>query len=112
SYWVQLPPEYQQGRSYPVLIVLHQVGEGPKPMMQRCGYHAALHGYILVAPAWGGETGSRYSYSPEEHGAVLHVFGDVRRRFAVNSDRVFLLGAGEGGSMAFDVGLSHPDLFA
>src|SRR5262249_53322092 len=30
----------------------------------------------------------------------------------VDEDRVFLFGLGEGGAMAFDVGLGHPDLFA
>lgn len=112
SYWIQLPPEYHQGRSYPVLIALHQVGESPKAMIERCGRHAAQHGYLLVAPGWGGESGQRYSYSREEHAAVLNVLWDVRRRFQVNSDRVFMLGVGDGGSMAYDVGLSHPDLFA
>src|SRR5207253_9758494 len=77
-----------------------------------CGPQAALHGYILVAPAWGGEFGQRYGYSPEEHAAVLDALWDLRRRFQVNSDRVFLLGAGDGADMAFDVGLAHPDLFA
>jgi pimeloyl-ACP methyl ester carboxylesterase len=42
----------------------------------------------------------------------VNVLKDLRRRFNVDSDRVFLLGAGEGGAMALDVGLSHPDLFA
>ena len=32
--------------------------------------------------------------------------------FNVDSDRVFLFGLGQGGDMAYDVGLSHPDLFA
>jgi len=43
---------------------------------------------------------------------VLDVLRDLRRRFQVDSDRVFLTGFGEGATMAFDVGLSHPDLFA
>src|SRR5262249_3966806 len=37
---------------------------------------------------------------------------DMARRFNVDSERVFLAGHGEGGAMAFDVGLSRPDLFA
>ncbi len=47
-----------------------------------------------------------------QHAAVVNVLKDLRRRFNVDSDRMFLLGAGEGGAMALDVGLSHPDLFA
>lgn len=112
AYWVQLPPEYEHGRAYPVVFALHQVTEGPKDMLARCSVQAALHGYILVAPAWADASVQQYGYSPEEHAAVLYVLRDLRRRFQVDSDRVFLLGAGEGGAMAYDVGLSHPDLFA
>ena len=43
---------------------------------------------------------------------MLNVLRDLRRRFQVDSDRVFLTGQGEGGNMAYNVGLSHPDLFA
>jgi hypothetical protein len=48
----------------------------------------------------------------EEHEAVVEVLRDLRRRFQIDSDRVFLFGLGEGANMAYDVGLSHPDLFA
>src|SRR5207244_5425519 len=36
----------------------------------------------------------------------------LRRRFSVDSDRVFLFGREQGGLMAYDIGLSHPDQFA
>ena len=86
KYRLQLPPEYRPSRNYPVLIVLHQSGEEPKDMLARWSEAAALNGYILVAPEWARE--------------------------AQDSDRVFLFGLGQGGAMAFDVGLSHPDQFA
>ncbi len=111
-YLLQTPPEYHHARPYPVLIALHQVGEGPKEMIVRCSNLAARHGYLLVAPAWTSSGQMQYFYTPEEHAAVLNVLLDLRRRFQVDSDRIFLLGAGEGGAMAYDVGLSHPDLFA
>ena len=37
---------------------------------------------------------------------------DLRRRFNMDSDRVYLYGWEQGGLMAYDVGLSHPDQFA
>jgi pimeloyl-ACP methyl ester carboxylesterase len=72
---------------------------------------AARNGYILAAPAWAG-VGGNYNYTSDEHVAVTELVLDLRRRYAVDSDRVFLTGYGEGGTMAFDIGLSHPDLFA
>jgi dienelactone hydrolase len=111
-YWLQLPPEYHHGRSWPLLIALHQAGESPELMMRRFGPLAAQHGYLLVAPEWGTGFQEAYGYQPEEHAAVLDTLRDLRRRFQVDSDRVFLTGWCEGGNMAYDVGLSHPDLFA
>ncbi len=110
-YLLQLPPEYHPGRSCPVLIALPQAGEKPRTMLENCGELAAKFGYLLAVPDWQ-PRGLAYHYSTEEQSAVLDVLLDLRRRFQIDSDRVFLLGSGEGGSMALDVGLSHPDLFA
>ncbi len=112
SYLVQLPAEYRHSRPYPLLIVLHQAGEKPRDMLQRWADAAAEHGYILVAPEWQNGLNERYNYSEAEHTVVLKALRDVRRRFNVEDDRVFLSGVGDGGAMAFDVGLGHPDLFA
>src|SRR5262249_52850119 len=111
TYIVQLPPEYRHGRSYPVLVVLHEANEKPLTMLRRWTDVAAEHGYILIAPEWQAGVGA-YSYSEREHASVLLALRDLRRKYNVDSDRVFLFGLGQGGTMAFDVGLSHPDLFA
>jgi len=116
TYQLQLPPEYRHSRPYPLLIVLHQASETAKEMLERWSESAAEHGYILVAPQWqnGGGLGggSGYTFSEQEHAVVLDTLKDLRRRFNVDEDRVFLFGLGDGGEMAFDVGLGHPDLFA
>jgi hypothetical protein len=112
SYTVQLPPEYHPGRAYPVLIVLHQGGEKAVDMLRRWADGAAENGYILLAPTWEQGIGSTYTYSEQEHAAVLQSLWDLKRRYHVDSDRVFLFGCGQGGLMAYDVGLSHPGLFA
>ena len=112
KYLLQLPPEYRHSRNYPVLIVLHQGDEGPEDMLKRWRDAAALNGYILVAPEWSKGLHGVYGYSEREHATVLETLRDLRQHFAVDSDRVFLFGCGQGGAMAYDVGLSHPDLFA
>jgi predicted esterase len=112
DYMVQVPPEYRPGRSYPVLIVLHQSGEKVKKIFDHWGEHAARNGYILAAMQWNDDDERSYKYTEEEHAYVLDVLHDLKRKFNVDSDRVFLAGYGQGGNMAFDVGLSHPDEFA
>jgi predicted esterase len=111
-YHVQLPPEYHPNRSYPVLVVLHGSDTDGKTMLGRFKELAAQYGYILAAPDWGNGLGGAYQFSATEHDVVLDMLRDLRRRFQVDNDRVFLFGFEEGGKMAYDVGLSHPDLFA
>jgi predicted esterase len=116
TYLLRLPPEYRHSRPAPVLIVLHQAGETPRQILDRWSEGAAENGYILVAPEWqpggGLNGGGNYTYSEAEHLVVLNTLRDLRRCFNADEDRVFLFGWGEGGAMAFDVGLGHPDLFA
>lgn len=112
TYHVQPPPEYHHGRSYPVLFVLHHGGEGVREMLERCREPAGHQGYLLVAPEWGQGLRAVYTHTAEEHAAVLDVLRDLRRRFHVDSDRVFLFGYGDGANMAYDVSLAHPDEFA
>ncbi len=81
-------------------------------MIDRWATAAADNGYILAAPDWDRGLGGDYAYSEAEHDTVLDTLRDLRRSFQVDSDRVFLFGLAEGGKMAFDVGLAHPDMFA
>ena len=111
TYLLKLPPEYRHGRSYPVLVVLHDAEEKPRDMLNRWSQLAADNGYILIAPAWQQGLGG-YGYTEGEHNSVLLALRDLRRRFHVDSDRIFLFGLGQGANMAYDVGLSHPDQFA
>jgi hypothetical protein len=111
TYHLQLPPEYTHSRPYPVLLVLHRAGEKAKTMLARWSAAAAEHGYILAAPEWERGGGS-YQFSEAEHDKVRDTLQDLRRRFRIDSDRVFLFGLAEGGLMALDVGLAHPDWFA
>jgi predicted esterase len=117
TYYLQLPPEYNHNRAYPVLFALHGSGGSAKDILRRLSDLAYRYGYILAAPEeileqTVSEKPPVYTFAQEKHAKVLDVLNDLRRRFQVDSDRVFLFGFEEGGCMAYDVGLSHPDLFA
>jgi hypothetical protein len=112
AYLVQVPPEYRHTRAYPVLVVLHDSTEKPVTALKRWSAAAGEYGFIVVAPQWQQGLSQEYTYSPAEHDAVVASLNDLRRRFNVDSDQVFLFGLGSGADMAFDVGLSHPHLFA
>lgn len=122
DYLVQLPPEYDPNRRYPVIVTLHGAGSTPEmqiewwaggvgPDGQRYG-HAGRNGYIVVAPAWAKEQQIQCNYADYEHAAVIYTLRDVYRRFAVDTDRVFLTGHSMGGDAAWDIALTNPDLWA
>ncbi len=112
EYAVRLPPEYHPLRSYPALVVLHS-GPGPAAAIDEWAEEAARHGYILVAPQYNlpGQPHD-YRYTVSEHAAVELALRDARKRYAIDSDRVFVAGQLTGGNMAWDYSLAHPDLFA
>jgi pimeloyl-ACP methyl ester carboxylesterase len=112
TYHLRLPPEYRPTRAYPLLIALPQAGEKPADMLRRWAEPAAANGYVLAVPEWDRGVSGQYNYTPAEQAAVLETLRDLRRRVQVDSDRVFLFGLGEGGTLAYDVSLAHPDLFA
>ena len=119
TYYVQLPPEYDPSRRYPMIVSLHAVGMDPQMQIDwwagdkpaRHG-QAGRNGYIVIAPAWTVEHQRQYEGSAREHAVVLGCVRDACRRFAVDTDRVFLSGHSTGGDAAWDIGVSHPDLWA
>jgi pimeloyl-ACP methyl ester carboxylesterase len=121
-YFVQLPPEYDPLRRYPVIVALADAGVPPKaeiefwagparPEGEPLG-QATRHGYITISVDWLLPKQVSYGYSAREHHAVLGALRDACRRFSIDTDRVYLTGHGVGGDAAWDVALAHPDVWA
>ncbi len=125
NYVVQVPPEYDPNRKYPCVLALP--GKGNRPELEIdwwCGMNVELnsgtyrlgqatrHGYIVVAPDWMNEQQREYEYTEGEKDRILACFRDALRRFSIDTDRVFVAGHLEGGTAAWDLALSHPDLWA
>lgn len=112
SYLVQLPPDYRPTRPHPVVMLLHG-REAAEALVTRMRWLGAQYGAILVAPRWTKINREPvYQYGDREHKYFLGVLRDLRRRFNVDSDRVGLFGWDSGASVAWDLGMSHPDQFA
>ena len=112
EYAVLLPPEYHPSRTYPAVLALHD-GRGPRAATEWLAHEAARRGYIVIAPEYNipGQ-GKAYHFSTGEHAAAELSLRDARKRYSIDSDRVYLAGQLEGANMAWDFGLAHPDLFA
>ncbi|MCL2743133.1 MAG: alpha/beta hydrolase-fold protein [Planctomycetaceae bacterium] len=121
DYVVQLPPEYDPNRRYPMLVTLNGLSATPDSQIdwwagtwrgnERYG-QASRHGYIVIAPNWNPQKLLEYDFSALSHAAVLYAVKDAFRRFSVDTDRVFITGHGLGGTAAWDIALAHPDLWA
>ena len=113
EYTVHLPPEYHPLRKYPAVLALHD-GTGSKAAIASWSAEASRRGYVVIAPEYlpAGDAGKEYAYTESEHAAIELALRDARRRYSVDSDRVYLAGVLVGGNAAWDFGLAHPDLFA
>ena len=111
QYFLRLPPGYQHGRSYPVLLALTHTSVPAEKLVGMLAPQADKYGYIVAAPVWGTSFTS-YNWAGERHPLALAVLRDVLRRYQADPDKAFLFGLGEGATFAFDLGASHPDLFA
>lgn len=123
QYVVQLPPEYHSLRKYPAVVALHPLQAGPEaeitwwagPYNEELGMRAGQatrRGFVVIAPKWSRDGQSKYEYTPIEHERVLAALRDAMRRISIDSDRVFIAGHMAGGSAAWDIALSHPELWA
>lgn len=123
SYTIQLPPEYDPNRLYPCVVALPGIGTRPGMEIEWwCGAydperkerfgHATRYGYIVISPQWMDGSQMQYNYSEGEHDRVLRCLRDAYRRCSIDTDRVFISGHFEGAAAAWDIALSHPDLWA
>lgn len=117
-YHVLLPHEYSPNRAYPLIVALHPSERGAAAELSWWGGTQAepgqsqRHGYIVIAPEYTDPKLIDYDYAARSHYITLKAIRDARRRFHINSDKVFLSGHGMGGDAAFDIGMSHPEEFA
>ncbi len=117
-YHVLLPDEYVPSHKYPMIVALRPADRrAPQELIWWGGGsgqagQSLRHGYIVIAPEYATEKAAEYDYDVSAHDIVLRSINDARKRFRVDSDRIFLSGHGMGGDAAFDIGMSHPDLFA
>ncbi len=118
KYAVQLPTEYSPHLNYPVIITLRDPGRSAAEQIEWWGGTAAQpglaqrRGFIVVAPEYLAADATRYDYGMYGPRVIDATLLDLRRRFRVDSNRVFLTGHGVGATAAFDIGMSRPDQFA
>jgi len=118
QYAVALPAEYNPSHRYPVIVALRRSGLSLAETLRWWAGDAAspgvamTRGYIVIAPEFADPEAKTYDYDLAAHRRVTAALTDARKKFAIDSDRVFVAGHELGGDATFDIAMSHPDLFA
>lgn len=122
-YAVVLPPGYTPTRVYPLIVALRPAewsieseasfwAVRQSPSGRAKPGPAAQAGYIVIAPEYAGPKQATYQFSARAHRAIIAAIRDAKRRFMIDSNRVFLAGHGMGADATFDLALSQPHFFA
>jgi acetyl esterase/lipase len=124
-YALYLPKDFNPARKYPLVISLHGAGSNHRLNLRRVFGQSNRPGetdveatryfpewrdvdYVVAAPLARGTMG--YQGVPEKD--VYDVLADVKRRFPIDEDRVYLTGLSMGGGGTVWLGLTRPDVWA
>ncbi len=124
-YGLYLPADYDTTNAYPLVISLHGAGSNHRLNLRRVfgksnaddetdveasRYFPAWEDvdYIVATPYARGTMG----YQGVAEKEVMDVLADVKKRFPIDQDRVYLTGLSMGGGGTLWIGLTRPDLWA
>jgi predicted peptidase len=115
KYLIHLPTEYsakQKGRRWPLMLFLHGAGERGSDV-QRASIHGPMSlvkqgtnfPFIIIAPVC--PEGQVWENEP-----LLQLLDRIEKKYAVDTNRVYLTGLSMGGYGTWKLGLARPERFA
>jgi poly(3-hydroxybutyrate) depolymerase len=124
-YGLYLPPNFDESKSYPFVVMLHGAGSNHRLALRRVFGKSNFEGendvdaslyfpewkdvnYIVASPLARGTMG----YQGVAEKDVWDMVADVKRRFKVDEDRTYLTGLSMGGGGTLWIGLTRPDFWA
>lgn len=131
EYELFVPSSYDDSEAHPLVVVLHGLGSSAARVIRYQGLVdlAEERGYLVVAPegfnsrGWYGSRGwGRTSDRPEASDDppntgqlseldVLNVLAIVQKDFAVDPERIYLMGHSMGGGGTLYLAMKNPDVF-
>lgn len=116
-YRVYVPSSYRPDQPIAMVFALHQTGDNENSLFEdekhypaKLGVRSAAekYGVLLVSPNARGTT----EYRGIGENDIFCVLADVKKRFRVDENRIYLTGHSMGGTGSAYLALHHPDLFA
>lgn len=115
---VQVPTKYRSDAPAPLLVGLHTWSAGYKQQVKAMAPRARRRGWLLVLPNFRGPNLTRNPVPRQACASILaqHDVVDAVRymteHYAVDANRVYLVGASGGGHMTMMMAAKYPDLWA
>lgn len=114
---VRVPADYDPNRAYPLIVALPDVGASAASCLEFVAGVVAVgdlatgpEGYLIAATC--DYAGLWLSAPADAAGDGDAILGELRRRYHVDTDRVYVLGSGQGGTAAFVWAVLQPDALA
>lgn len=111
-----VPMHYEKNYAYPLIVWLHG-DDSDCNQIQKLMPHISVRNHVAIAPQSGFSLASPIAWPNCEESveaayeSVMAVVDQAQLRFNINSSRIFLAGAGTGGTMAFRIAFERPDVF-
>ncbi len=124
-YGLYLPPHFKANKKYPLVVMLHGAGSNHRLSLRRVFGKSNAPGesdveathyfpawkdvdYIVVSAYARGTAG----YQGFREKDVYDMLADVKKRFPIDENRIYLTGLSMGGGGVLWIGLSNPDIWA
>jgi poly(hydroxyalkanoate) depolymerase family esterase len=123
AYHLYIPSAYN-GSPLPLVVMLHGCNQSSLDFARgtRMNDIAEELGFFVAYPEQSsfGNLTSTWNWFRADHqmrgtgepGAIAGIVGDVQRRFAISSNRIFVAGFSSGAALAVIMGVTYPDVFA
>ena len=112
-----VPMHYESSYAYPLIVWLHQDASNCSELQQLMP-QVSVRNHVAIAPQSGFAHESPIAWPNCEESveaayeSVMAAVDHAQLRFNINGNRVYLAGAGTGGTMAFRIAFERPDVFA
>jgi len=98
---IKVPKGYTPKKSWPLLVTLHGLGDGPILATQ-------VESMVQIGPYGRGSVW----YTGIGEKDVFECIEKAKTLFSIDEDRIYLTGFSMGGIGTFNLGLTHPDIWA
>ncbi|MEP3478111.1 MAG: hypothetical protein ABJZ55_02575 [Fuerstiella sp.] len=106
-----VPEEYSESHRYPLLIALPRAAGDSDEAIAFWKAFAIKNGFILAVPEIR-DIRRTYTASAVEHGKFKAILKQLKAGLSIDTNRIFAVGHGLGGSAAMDLATAFPDTFA